>query len=211
MFTGIIEEAGRIVKIDKSGSILTFTIDAPKICKDSKKGDSIAIDGVCLSVTDIDKETFKVQAIPETIKRTTLLNFKNNKRVNLERAVKPTDRLGGHILTGHIDGVGKIIKKQGNKKSFTLTIAAPLPLMKQIVPNGSVGIDGISLTIKDVEKSSFKVTIIPYTTSATTIEKKKINDSVNLETDILAKYVYKTAAEKKEAVTIDYLKEKGFL
>jgi len=211
MFTGIIEEAGRIVNIDKSSSILTFTINAPKICKDSKEGDSIAIDGVCLSVTDIDKETFKVQAVPETLERTTLLNFNNNTQVNLERAVKPTDRLGGHILTGHIDGVGKISKKEGSKTSFTLTIDTPTSLIKYIVPNGSIGIDGISLTIKEVEKSSFKVTIIPYTTSATTIEEKKINDSVNLETDILAKYVQKITSENKEPVTIDYLKEKGFL
>jgi riboflavin synthase len=211
MFTGIIEEVGRIVKMDKSGSILTFTINAPKICKDSKEGDSIAIDGVCLSITEIDKENFKVQAVPETLKRTTLLNFKNNTSVNLERAVKPTDRLGGHILTGHIDGLGKIIKKEGNKTSFTLTIDTPPPLMKYIVPNGSIGIDGISLTIKDVEKSSFKVTIIPYTTSSTTIEEKEINDKVNLETDILAKYVQKITSKEKEPVTIDYLKEKGFL
>jgi len=225
MFTGIIEEVGKIAKIDKSANVWTFTINAPKICKDGKKGDSISVDGICLSVTDIDKETFRVQAVSETLKRTTLLNFNNNTRVNLERAVKPTDRLGGHILTGHIDGVGKILaplevrtKGSASRKpsgllltGFTLTIDTPPSLMKYIVPNGSIGIDGISLTIKEVEKSSFKVTIIPYTTSATTIEEKKINDSVNLETDILAKYVEKSVSTNKNSVTMEFLQEKGYL
>ena len=149
--------------------------------------------------------------MPETLEMTTLLNFRNNTRVNLEGSVKPTDRLGGHILTGHIDGVGKIIKKEGGKTSFTLTIGAPPPLMKHIVQNGSIGIDGISLTIKDVEKSSFKVTIIPYTTHATTIEEKKINDSVNIEVDILARYVEKALSNNKEPITQEFLKEKGFI
>jgi riboflavin synthase len=210
MFTGIIEEVGKIAKIEKSGGTWTFTVNAPKICKDSEEGDSIAIDGVCLSVTDVDKETFKVQAVPETLERTTLLSLEKNTKVNLERAAKPTDRLGGHILTGHIDGVGEILEKSSGE-TFTLKIESPLPLMKYIVPNGSIGIDGISLTVKEVEKSSFKATIIPYTTFATTIKEKKINDKVNLETDILAKYVQKITSEKKEPVTIDYLKEKGFL
>ena len=210
MFTGIIEEVGRISKIEKSGHTWIFTINAPKICKDSKEGDSISVDGACLSVTDIKKEQFKVQAVNETLKRTTLLSFKENTKVNLDRAVKLNDRLGGHIITGHVDGVGKISGKSGGE-TFTLKIDSPLPLMKYIVPNGSIAIDGISLTVKEVEKSSFKVTIIPYTTSFTTIGMKKINDKVNLETDILAKYVEKTMSGKRETITQEFLKEKGFL
>lgn len=210
MFTGIIEEVGKISKIEKSGRTWTFSVNAPKICKDSKEGDSISVDGVCLSVTDIKKESFKVQAVSETLERTTLLSFNENQRVNLERAVKPTDRLGGHILTGHIDGVGKILEKIG-QESFTLKIESPLPLMEYIVTNGSIAIDGISLTVKEVEKSSFKVTIIPYTTSFTTIGMKKVNDKVNLETDILAKYVRKAISGNEESITPEFLKEKGFL
>ena len=232
MFTGIIEEVGRIAKIEKSGHTWTFSINAPKICKDSKEGDSISVDGVCLSVTEIGKEHFKVQAVRETFERTTLLSFNENQRVNLERAVKPTDRLGGHILTGHIDGVGRILEKSGQESftplevrtkgaavasgnllltGFTLKIESPLPLMKYIVTNGSIAIDGISLTVKEVEKSSFKVTIIPYTTSFTTIGMKKVNDKVNLETDILAKYVRKAISGNEESITPEFLKEKGFL
>ena len=232
MFTGIIEEVGRISKIKKSGDIWTFTVNAPKICKDSKEGDSISVDGVCLSITEIKKEYFKVQAVRETLGRTTLLSFNENQRVNLERALKPTDRLGGHILTGHIDGVGKILKKIGTETftplevrtkgsavasgdllltGFTLKTDSPLPLMKYLVPNGSIGIDGISLTVKEVEKSSFKVTIIPYTTSFTTIGMKKVNDKVNLEVDILAKYVQKAISGNEESITPEFLKDKGFL
>lgn len=210
MFTGIIEEVGKITKIEKSGAIWTFTVNAPQICKDSKKGDSIAIDGVCLSITNIKKENFKVQAVRETLQMTTLLNFNENQAVNLERAVKPADRLGGHILTGHIDGTGEIIGKTG-KESITFKIESPLPLIKYIVPNGSIAIDGISLTVKEVERTSFKTTIIPHTTSSTTIGRKKINDKVNLEVDILAKYMEKTLSKNKKTITQEFLKEKGFL
>jgi riboflavin synthase len=210
MFTGIIEEVGKIEKIEKRGHIWTFTVNAPKICKDSKESDSISVDGICLSVTDIKKDTFKVQAVRETLEITTLLSFKENRKVNLERAVQPTDRLGGHILTGHIDGVGKILKKEG-KTPFSLTIEPPLLLMEQIVPNGSIGIDGISLTLKEVETSSFKITIIPYTTSFTTIGMKKINDKINIETDILAKYVSKAISKNKKTITMELLKTKGYL
>ncbi len=210
MFTGIIEEIGKISKIEKSGNVWTFTVNAPKICKDGKNGDSISVDGVCLSVTDIQKNTFKVQAIRETLEKTTLLSFKENRSVNLERAVKPTDRLGGHILTGHVDGIGSVSEKSKGE-TFSLRIESPLPLMKYIVPNGSIGVDGISLTIKEVETSSFKITIIPYTTSFATIGIKKINDKVNLEVDILARYVEKAISEKGEIITSEFLKEKGFL
>lgn len=210
MFTGIIEEVGRISKIEKSSDIWKFTIHAPKISKDSKEGNSISVDGVCLSVTEIEKECFKVQAVRETLKKTTLISFNENQRVNLEGAIKPTDRLGGHILTGHIDGVGKILEKKGSE-TFILKIDSPLPLMQYIVPNGSISIDGISLTVKEVEKSSFKVTIIPYTTSFTMIGMKKVNDKVNLETDILAKYVQKAVSRHEESITPEFLKEKGFL
>ncbi len=210
MFTGIIEEVGKISKIEKSGNFLALTVNAPKICKDSKEGDSISVDGVCLSITKIEKENFEVQAVSETLERTTLLSFKENRKVNLERAVKPTDRLGGHIVAGHVDGVGKISAKSSGE-IFTLTIDSPLPLMKYIVQNGSIAIDGISLTVKEVEKSSFKVTIIPYTTSFTTIGMKKINDTVNLEVDILARYVEKALSKNKKPITQEFLKEKGFL
>lgn len=210
MFTGIIEEVGKISKIEKSGNVWTFTVNAPKICKDGKEGDSISVDGICLSVTDIKKDTFKVQAVRETLQMTTLSNFKENRSVNLERAVKSSDRLGGHILTGHIDGTGKILGKTG-KESITFQIETPLPLMKYIVPNGSIGIDGISLTVKEVEKSSFKVTIIPYTRTFTTIGTKKINDKINIETDILAKYVEKAISGNKDTITQEFLKEKGYL
>ncbi|MDD5455044.1 MAG: riboflavin synthase [Candidatus Ratteibacteria bacterium] len=210
MFTGIIEEIGKIDKIEKHGDTLELTISAPKICKDSKQGDSISIDGVCLSVTALKKDRFKVQAVRETLERTTLLDIKENSPVNLERAMRPTDRLGGHILTGHIDGIGKISTKSSGE-TFNLTIEAPLPLMKYIVPNGSIAIDGISLTVKEVEKSSFKITIIPYTTSFTTIGTKKINDKVNIEIDILTRYVEKAIAGKRETITQEFLKEKGFL
>jgi len=210
MFTGIIEEVGKITKIEKGGNFRTFTVKAPQICKDSNKGDSIAVDGVCLSVTDITKDTFKVQAVRETLQMTTLLDFTENRAVNLERAMKPADRLGGHIITGHIDGVGKIIEKTG-KETINLKIEYPPALMKYIVPNGSIGIDGISLTIKEVETSSFKITIIPYTITSTTIGIKKADDKINIETDILAKYAEKSASKNKKNITMEFLQEKGYL
>lgn len=210
MFTGIIEEIGKISRIERSGDIKRFTIYAPKISGENKKGDSISVDGVCLTVTETEKEHFKVELVEETLRRTTLAAVQETQSVNLERALTPSDRLGGHILTGHIDGIGQIVAKRGSD-TFSLEIEVPSSLMKYIIPNGSIGVDGISLTVREVEESSFILSIIPYTASCTTIGTKKVNDRVNLETDIFAKYVERIFYEQKESITVDFLKEKGFL
>lgn len=210
MFTGLIEEIGKVSKIERSKDFYRLVVYAPKITEDIKKGDSICVDGICLTITDVEKEYFTVEVIQETLKRTTFIVLKKDQWVNLERALRATDRLGGHILTGHIDGVGEIVQKWDNK-TFLLEIKPPQDLMKYIVPNGSIGVDGISLTVKEVEKSSFKVSIIPYTASSTTIGMKKVGGKVNIEVDIFAKYVERILGSREESVTVDFLKEKGFL
>ena len=216
MFTGIVEEVGVIKQIKNIGNSSKIIINCDKVLKETKIGDSICTNGVCLTVTDISKDTFEADVMLETIKKTNLNSLKIGDIVNLERALSLNSRLGGHLVSGHIDGVGYIKNIQREDNSILITIKTPLNILKYIVYKGSITIDGISLTVAYIDESMFKVSIIPHTYKQTILSNKKIGDSVNLECDIVGKYVekllrFKTISDKENNIDEMFLKENGFI
>ncbi len=189
MFTGIIEALGRIKGKASAGQGLRFTIKADGKWSDLARGESIAVNGICLTVVDLLGSEFTVDVSPETLSRTTIRQFKVGDPLNLERAVKPSDRLGGHIVTGHIDTTGIVLSRQ-EQAGFTLfSIGIPVRYSKYMIEKGSIAVDGISLTVNDCGDSSFSVSIIPFTATHTIIGTRKTGDVVNVEFDIIGKYV----------------------
>ena len=209
MFTGLVEEVGYINAIYRRGRMLNFTIDVSASLDDMNIGDSVAVNGACLTVTEIGNSSFTVQAVEETLMRTTLENLKKGDPVNLERALCLGDRLGGHLVQGHIDGTGRIVARKGNADNVIISIAPKHDLERYIVEKGSIAIDGISLTVTYAKTGEFGVSIIPHTLKATTLGKARIGDHVNIETDIIAKYVEKLM-NVKGSLTIDRLHNLGF-
>ena len=199
MFTGIIEELGTVKDIKLSGSSGQLSIAADRVLENTGIGDSIAVNGVCLTVTDISSAGFTADVMPETMRRTSLSIVGRGDKVNLERAMAADGRFGGHIVSGHIDGTGTIrgFKKEGN--AVWVTITAGCDILKLVVEKGSIAIDGISLTVAEVTDSYFKVSVIPHTGSETTLLEKHVGDPVNLETDIGGKYVAKLMGVREEA------------
>ena len=212
MFTGIIEEIGKIEKIEKKGKSATLVITCDKVLNGTKIGDSIAVNGICLTVTNINKNNYETDVMPETMKRSSLKDIKKGDAVNLERALKMDERLGGHIVSGHIDGTGKIERIEKDYNAIWLQISTKSDLMKYIVEKGSVAIDGISLTVAEVEDFSFKVSIIPHTQKETNLGDKEKNDIVNIECDIIGKYVEKLVLPKDNSskLTEEFLIQNGF-
>ena len=208
MFTGIIEEVGRLKSLD-GGRI---EIACEKILSDIKIGDSISTNGVCLTVTDFGKDFFSADVMPETFRKTSLAEISSGGVVNLERALKVGDRLGGHIVSGHIDGVGKILTMHTEGNAIFINISAENSLLKQIAAKGSVAIDGISLTVVNAETENFSVSMIPHTREVTNFKFKHIGSLVNIETDILAKYIDRLINFKKSPPTLtkEFLLENGF-
>jgi riboflavin synthase len=212
MFTGIIEELGVVGKIEKSREPRLFSIKAKIITEDLKKGDSVSVNGACLTVTDIDKDSFLVEAIEETLKRTNLGDLKPADQVNLEGALKAGAKISGHFVTGHIDGTGTILSKKENKGAILIEVSAGKDLLDGIIQKGSIAVDGISLTIAEIDQSSFLVYIIPHTARVTTLGFKKAGDKVNLETDMLGKFVRKfLGRDKSFNITEEFLRDKGFI
>ena len=189
MFTGIIEEKGTISKIMKNASQAVLTIKAQKIMEDIHKGDSIAVNGICLTVTAFSKNEFQADVMHETLNRTALKMLKPGSSVNLERAMAAGGRFGGHMVSGHIDGTGKIAEIKEDSLAIWYTIEAPPQILRYIVEKGSIAIDGISLTVAKVTQTTFSVSTIPHTRSATTLGERRPGDLVNLENDIIGKYV----------------------
>lgn len=219
MFTGIIEEIGSLRRRTDGGEWGSLVIQAKSVLDGAKLGDSIAVNGVCLTVTKLLPDGFSADVMMETLKRTSLGDLKSGSAVNLERALTLSTRLGGHIVSGHIDGVGTIssMAKEGN--SIRLTISADTVLLNQILEKGSIAIDGVSLTVIDVTSQTFSVGIIPHTGGNTILLGKKPGDRVNLETDIIGKYVYRFLSTKDDthktqstspALTMDFLIQNGF-
>lgn len=212
MFTGIIEEIGTVKAINTHGSSGEILIKAATVTEDTKVGDSIAVNGVCLTVTKLSGNGFAADIMPETLRRSNLGSLGYGSRVNLERAVAVGGRLGGHIVSGHIDGTGLIknIKNEGN--AVLVKISAKKEITELIVEKGSIAIDGISLTVTDVGSDFFGISLIPHTGEQTTLLSKKIGDIVNLENDILAKYVKKLISPTKEQsnITLEFLQQNGF-
>lgn len=191
MFTGIIEEIGEIKSIKKGAKSATLTIQGSVVTKDSKIGDSIAVNGVCLTATTINGSLFTADVMAETMRRSSLGELSIGSKVNLERAMAADGRFGGHIVSGHIDGCGTIRSYEREDNAVWVTIATPSNILKYIIEKGSIAIDGISLTVAYVDDNCFKVSIIPHTAGETTLLMKKPGDTVNLENDVIGKYVEK--------------------
>ncbi|HLQ83997.1 MAG TPA: riboflavin synthase [Pseudogracilibacillus sp.] len=199
MFTGIVEEKGMIKTIKQNSKQgYKFEITANKILEDIQLGDSISVDGVCLTVTKFTKDSFEVDVMPETVKATTMKYLKETNQVNLERAMLATTRLGGHFVSGHVDGVGEIISKTPLENAIYYQIQLPENLSKYLIHKGSITIDGISLTVFEIKENLLTISLIPHTTSQTTLGSKGIGDLVNIECDLLAKHVEKQLSLQKE-------------
>jgi riboflavin synthase len=215
MFTGIIEEVGEIRGIVHGSLSIQLSINCINIMDDVKIGDSIAVNGICLTVTGQGKEWFSADVMPETMRKTGLNRLKLSDRVNLERALRITDRLGGHIVTGHIDGTGIVTGRTEEDNAVWLTLEASDTIMKYIVIKGSVALDGTSLTVANANEKSFRVSLIPLTAGVTTLGSRKTGDVINIECDILGKYVERLLNEKYEPgsgkdISLDFLRENGF-
>ena len=214
MFTGIIEDKGKILKVDRRGEMNRMTLEVPFDLTEFQLGDSININGVCLTVMDKKDRTISVDLSPETLRKTTFGKVKEGDRVNLERALRLSDRVGGHIVTGHIDGIGNIIQRTIEENFLHLRIRIPQPVARYVVQKGSIAIDGISLTVNEVQEDWIQLTLIPYTLEKTTLMDKKIGNEVNVEADILGKYVEKMLDRGKgisKGIDLSFLKEHGFL
>lgn len=216
MFTGLVEELGYVKAMVRGSKSVRLTISAEKVLTEVKVGDSIAVNGACLTVVDFSAGYFTADVMPETVERTALAGLKRGDRVNLERTLAVGDRFGGHIVTGHIDGIGTLKEKRRDDNAVIITIEAPAAVMTYIVQKGSIAIDGISLTIVDYAETSFTVSLIPHTASVTTLGFKAAGDIVNLETDIIGKYVAKllhreqNTKDGRRGLTRDFLAEYGF-
>ncbi|HEN0229332.1 TPA: riboflavin synthase [Streptococcus agalactiae] len=199
MFTGIIEEMGQVSRIRNGIKSQQLSIDAPKLVPLLRKGDSVAVNGVCLTVLDKSETAFIADVMPESMMRTSLAALRLHSKVNLELALRSDSRLGGHFVLGHVDGVGKIEKIQKDDIAVRFSIDAPPSIMSYIIEKGSVALDGISLTVVSFTEHSFEVSVIPHTMAQTNLSLKKVGDLLNIEVDVLGKYAEKFLAPTNRA------------
>ena len=216
MFTGIIEELGKISAFEKRGDGARIKISARVVTENTAEGDSIAVNGVCLTALDIKSDSFAADISGETLDKSTLGNLKVGSRVNLERAVTPSTRLGGHIVQGHVDTRGEFISAKQDGDFWTVRIGFPSEIGQYLVYKGSVSVEGISLTIANLSEDYFEIAVIPKTWELTNLSALKPGDAVNLETDVIAKYVerimlYGRPEEKAEIITMEKLAKLGFV
>lgn len=214
MFTGIVEEQGTVVSLRRGQDDARLTIQGSTQMKDLGVGESIAVDGVCLTVVEPNEATFATDLSVETLQRTTLGALRSHDRVNLERSLQVGDRLGGHFVTGHVDGVGRIVRVDASGTSKWMWIRFPEPLGVYIAPKGSIAVDGVSLTIVDVSQEAFSVCLIPHTLVMTTLGQKGSDSFVNLEVDLLSRYLHRLLAEQtpkgRSPLPRELLHEQGF-
>lgn len=210
MFTGIIEELGTIERVLRQGGGITLTVRSTGVSVDARIGDSIALNGACLTVTEVGPGTFTVQAVEETLLKSTLGRWQRGDRVNLEAALQPSDRLGGHIVTGHVDGIGIIRSRLARESSIVFSVEYPVELDPYIVNKGSVAADGVSLTVADVLDARMVISVIPHTADVTTLGFRRVGDEVNLEVDLLGKYVEKYMRGRHEPINETWLKKLGY-
>ncbi|MGB2853805.1 MAG: riboflavin synthase [Dehalococcoidia bacterium] len=207
MFTGIIEEVGAVREYNPG----KLTISAAKLIEDTKEGDSISVNGACLTVTELSKDSFSVDVMPETLRRTNLGLLQPGDKVNLERALAVGSRLGGHFVQGHVDETGRVISITPEEEALLVRFEAPQEIMRYIVRKGFIAVDGVSLTVVECNSSSFEVSLVAYTQQTTNLASKRPGDVVNLEVDIIAKYVERLRGEASSVVTMEFLAEHGFL
>ena len=218
MFTGIVEEIGILSRIDRGRSFCQLAVSARKILDDCKEGDSISINGACLTVTQRQSDGFTADVMAETMRRTNLGNQKVGDKVNLERSLRPGDRLGGHIVAGHVDEVGTIVELRQQDVATVMTVGVSEPLMKYVAVKGSVCVEGVSLTVTDVSGSNFQAWLIPFTKENTILGLKRVGNVVNVEVDMLARYVERlmsyregSSAQSSSSVNQEFLRTHGFL
>ncbi|MEQ8173632.1 MAG: riboflavin synthase [Syntrophomonadaceae bacterium] len=215
IFTGIVEEIGKVIKLEPGSQSYRIGVEAARVLSDVKLGDSIAVNGVCLTVVEFNSRSFAADVMPETVSKTTIGSLKPGDPINLERALRLADRLGGHLVQGHVDAVGRIVQKERLDIAIILRIGAPAVLLKYAVPKGSIAIDGVSLTVVDVFEDSFTVSLIPHTAHQTVLGSKNPGDSVNLESDIIGRYVERLLTpgqpQEKTPLNLSFLAENGFL
>jgi riboflavin synthase len=212
MFTGIVEEIGKVTHIEGGRDWIRLTIEAEKVMGDIHLGDSIAINGVCLTVTSFTESSFTVDVMPETVRATSLHDVVKNTCVNLERAMSANGRFGGHFVSGHVDGVGEIVRKERQANAIYYAIRMSPSLTEQCIHKGSIAVDGTSLTIFKINKEEVTISLIPHTVAHTVLGSKGIGDKVNIETDMIGKYI-RTSLQKNEnksAMTMSFLEVNGF-
>jgi riboflavin synthase len=229
VFTGLIEETGAVRSVRRAGRSLHITVGARTVLEGSRLGDSIAVNGVCLTAVRFDEDSFTADVMPETFAKTNLKLLRPGDPVNLERTLAVGDRMGGHMVQGHVDGTGSILAMEREEIAVWVTVAAPPEVLRYVIPKGSITIDGISLTVVDVGPDRFRVSLIPHTAGATNMSRRQVGDTVNLETDVLAKYVERllearlggggpesgtagslVTGRKSGGLTEDFLKQNGF-
>jgi riboflavin synthase len=216
MFTGIIETVGTLRTITPKGEDISVTIDAGKLdMSDVKLGDSIATNGVCLTVTALGEQSYQADLSVETLKKTGFVDYRAGDKVNLEKAMLPTTRFGGHIVSGHVDAVGEVVERNQVGRSIEFWVQMPEQLSKYVAEKGSITVDGISLTVNDLRKNAFKLTIVPHTTSETTIDTFQVGRKVNLEVDVLARYMERllqaqSPSEPESRISMEFLQQNGF-
>jgi len=217
MFTGLVEEIGTVERLEVGRRPHLLTIAASRVLEDMQLGDSINVNGACLTVTHLMPRTFTVGLMPETLRRSNLGDLHPGDGVNLERALTPQGRLGGHFVQGHVDGVGRIVARRPEMDALWVTISAPPEVMRYLVPRAYIAVDGVSLTIVEIGEAAFSISLVAYTQAHVTLPRKRVGDKVNLEVDILAKYVEHLLGWGAEgrpsgsAITLDFLAEHGFL
>ena len=219
MFTGIIEAVGKILRTETRGGDMRVTVSTGKLpMREKSVGESISVNGVCLTAVEFGNEYFVADVSRETLSRTTLGKLVNGQSINLERALLPTTRLGGHLVSGHVDGIGRITEKKHDGRSWRFRIEAPTALSKYIAEKGSICLDGISLTVNDIHDSNFGINIVPHTLEATTLSELGVGNEINIEVDLLARYIERllmgasamdTGVQEK-GVTLELLKNTGY-
>jgi riboflavin synthase len=211
MFTGIIEEMGTVKALRREAGAARLSLSAATVLEGTALGDSISVNGVCLTVVELGKNEFSADVAVETLRVTNLGELKAGARVNLERALQLSARIGGHLVSGHVDAVGRLREKRDEGNGWRIFFDAPETVLRYVIKKGSIAIDGVSLTVADVDRAGFSIAMIPHTARLTTLGFKTTGDSVNLESDIIGKYVERLLPGRAEGnVTLDLLKKNGF-
>ncbi|WP_144462603.1 riboflavin synthase [Siminovitchia fortis] len=214
MFTGIVEEIGTVLRIDRKAKSFNVHIQAEKILEDIHPGDSISVNGVCLTATEITRSTFQADVMPETFNVTSLSMLAPGSKVNLERAIAANGRFGGHFVSGHVDGTGTLISKKSMENALYMVIQIPEKFQVFVMEKGSIAIDGTSLTIFETDGEKITISLVPHTQAETILAEKNIGDPVNIEFDMFGKYIYHMLESRKEiktGITMDKLLENGFI
>lgn len=211
MFTGIVEEVGTVRRVLPGARAGRISIAADVVLEGTRIGDSVAVNGVCLTVVEVGDGEFAADVMPETLRKSGLGQLRAGDVVDLERAMPADGRFGGHIVSGHIDGTGRIVEVRADQNAQIVTIAAPQHVLDLVVEKGSIAVDGVSLTVAGIAPGAFSVSVIPHTAAETVLARKRAGDTVNLENDVIGKYVQKLLGSRAEGgITLEYLQENGF-